>query len=66
MGEETPKRHVYPEKLRELGFSEKEIAAAQDMEAEGLFDMEPSDDLVERALQKCIPLLPKPKGPAPG
>ena len=65
MGDEKPKRHVNAEELRELGFSEKDITDAQNMEALGLFDMEPSDDLVDRTLKKCIPLLPKPKGPGP-
>ena len=50
-------RKVYPEKLAELGFSPKEIAAAVAMEKAGLYDMEPSEDLVERTIQRCAAVL---------
>ena len=50
-------RKVYPQKLAELGFSPKEIAAAEAMERAGLYDMEPSGDLVERTIRRCAAVL---------
>lgn len=66
-------RKVHAEKLRELGFSPKEVEAAEAMERAGLYDMEPSEDLVERTIRRCaatlrpeeassddVPLIPMP------
>jgi hypothetical protein len=63
---ETKTRAVNDEELRLLGFSERDIADAKRMEDLGLFKMEPSPDMVEKTLKKCIPLLPKPKRPDHG
>ena len=46
------KRRVYREKLLALGFTDEEISAAEAMEKDGLYDMEPSEDLVERIMQR--------------
>ena len=60
VGSETKKkRTVKAEELERLGFPAEDIAAARRMENLGLFHMEPSPDLVERTLQKCIHLLKK-------
>ena len=57
---ETQKmRVVNAEELEKLGFPAEDIAAARQMENLGLFRMEPSDALVERTLERCIPLLKK-------
>jgi len=50
-------RKVHSEKLLELGFSPKEVAAAEAMERAGLYDMEPSEDLVERTIRRCAATL---------
>jgi hypothetical protein len=54
-------RKVHSEKLLELGFSPKEVAAAEAMERAGLYDMEPSEDLVERTIRRCADSL-RPEG----
>jgi hypothetical protein len=54
------KRSVNRDELKELGFSEKDIAAAVRMEELGLFAIEPSDDLLERTITRCRALLPDP------
>jgi hypothetical protein len=51
------KRSVDQEELAQLGFPQRDIDAAVNMEKLGLFRMEPSADLVERTIQRCIPLL---------
>ena len=55
------RRSVNRDELSELGFSEEDIAAAVRMEELGLFALEPSDDLLKRTIEKCLPLLPDPK-----
>lgn len=55
------KRRVNREELRQLGFSEKDIAAAVQMEELGLFALEPPTDLLERTIARCSSLLPDPK-----
>src|SRR5215467_13910990 len=50
-------RTVNREELARLGFSPKDIDAAENMEKLGLFEMEPSADLVERTIARCIPRL---------
>lgn len=59
MVETQQKRVVRAEELERLGFPREDIAAARRMENLGLFRMEPSDELVERTLERCIPLLKK-------
>lgn len=54
------KRSVNQDELRQLGFSEKDIAAAVRLEDLGLFALEPSDDLLERTITRCRSLLPDP------
>jgi len=45
------------EKLRDLGFPEEVIQETVRAEKRGLFDMEPSPDLVERTVERCRYLL---------
>lgn len=59
--EAKEKRRVDQEELAQLGFSEEDIAAAVRMEKLGLFALEPSNDLQERTIARCLPLLPDPK-----
>lgn len=47
---------VHEEKLCELGFSNRLINEAVQAETLGLFDMEPSGDLVERTVERCARL----------
>ena len=55
------KRSVDPQELAQLGFPQQDIDEAVHMEKLGLFKMEPSPDLVQRTIEKCIPLLREPK-----
>lgn len=48
-----PKRKVHAEELRKIGFPEKVIQEAVKAESLGLFDMEPSPDLVKRTIERC-------------
>jgi hypothetical protein len=50
-------RKVNGEKLKSLGFSTKEIEAAERMEKAGLFEMEPSPDLIDRTIARCAAVL---------
>jgi len=50
-------RKVHAGNLADLGFSPKEIAAAEAMESACLYDIEPSDDLVERTIRRCAEAL---------
>jgi hypothetical protein len=50
-------RRVNSEKLARFGFSAKEIEAAENMEKAGLFEMEPSPDLVDRTVERCAAVL---------
>lgn len=50
-------RKVNREKLKSLGFSTKEIEAAERMEKAGLFEMEPSPDLIDRTIARCAAVL---------
>ncbi|MBU6501009.1 MAG: hypothetical protein KGJ89_02685 [Patescibacteria group bacterium] len=52
------KRYVNTLELRNLGFSEDLIQAALNMEKKGLFDVEPSADLVEITVEACRDLFP--------
>jgi len=58
------KRNVNREELRELGFSEKDIAAAVQMEDLELFSHEPSDDLLQKTIARCRSFLPDSKSVA--
>ena len=55
--ETTKRRNVHAERLAELGFSETDIRAAQRIENAGLYDIEPSEDLVERTIARCAAVL---------
>ncbi len=57
-------RSVDRERLQRLGFSQDVISTVERMDEQGFFEMKPSDDLVERTIQKCIPLLPQPESAA--
>lgn len=56
--EKKKKRWVDEKSLREIGIPENVIKEAKGAEEAGLFDMEPSPDLVERTLERTRHLLP--------
>jgi hypothetical protein len=56
MSKQKAKWHVHADELRKLGFSQKLIAEAVRSEELGLFELEPSDDLVERTVARCAQL----------
>ena len=50
---------THEDRLRDLGFPESVIQESVLAEERGLFDMEPSLDLVQRTVERCRALLPK-------
>lgn len=56
--EKKKKRWVDEKSLREMGVPENVIKEAKRAEETGLFDMEPSPDLVERTFERTRHLLP--------
>lgn len=51
------------DELTRLGFPDKVIEETVAAKEKGLFDREPSPDLAEKIMERCRPLLPKPKEP---
>jgi hypothetical protein len=48
------RRHVDPESLLLMGYSKQVIQEVVRAQARGLFDMEPSPELVDRTVDTCI------------